>query len=86
VNKHEKGVNRKGFNKKRSNINFEIVLCNKWQIERQKWMGTMTEEEGTFSCPKCQSKLGGYKWSGEQCSCGVWLCPSINLAKSKVDL
>lgn len=38
------------------------------------WMGKEIHEchEGKLSCPKCDGKLGLYKWHGTQCSCGTW--------------
>jgi dual specificity phosphatase 12 len=43
------------------------------------------ELDGRLECPKCHSKVGGYAWQGQQCSCGKWITPSFSLAKSKVD-
>jgi hypothetical protein len=30
----------------------------------------MEEQEGKLFCHKCNTKLGAYKWYGDQCSCG----------------
>lgn len=46
------------------------------------WM----ENEGKFSCPSCDTKLGSTTWSGTQCSCGTWVVPAIQIPKSKVDV
>lgn len=43
-------------------------------------------ETGKISCYHCQSRLGHYKWSGNQCSCGTWVVPAIQIPKSKVDV
>jgi dual specificity phosphatase 12 len=51
------------------------------------WMGPITEShEGKLSCPKCNGKLGMYKWHGTQCSCGTWVVPAIMIHKSRVDV
>lgn len=49
------------------------------------WMGYVNAPEGKFDCPKCESKLGHWKWSGAQCSCGTWVTPAIQVPLSKVD-
>ena len=36
-------------------------------------------------CPKCNSKLGQWSWSGNQCSCGTWVVPSFQFTASKLD-
>jgi hypothetical protein len=41
--------------------------------------------EGRLSCYKCSNKLGHWKWSGSQCSCGTWVVPAIQIPLSKVD-
>ena len=42
-------------------------------------------DEGDLGCPKCKVRLGGYSWYGMQCACGAWVCPAIQVVKSKVD-
>lgn len=42
--------------------------------------------EGKFGCPKCDTKIGTWNWSGAQCSCGTWVVPAIQVPRSKVDL
>lgn len=44
--------------------------CSSIFVERKEWMGSMSEIEGKLVCPKCLSKLGSFKWAGDQCSCG----------------
>eukprot|EP00977_Amphora_coffeiformis_P001800 scaffold353_cov185-Amphora_coffeaeformis.AAC.28 len=41
--------------------------------------------EGKISCPKCETKVGHWNWSGAQCSCGTWVCPAIQVPLSRVD-
>mmetsp|Transcript_4090 Transcript_4090/g.4737 ORF Transcript_4090/g.4737 Transcript_4090/m.4737 type:complete len:173 (-) Transcript_4090:83-601(-) len=53
-------------------------------LEAVNWM-PVSEVEGKIVCPKCSTKCGNYTWSGAQCSCGSWICPAIQIPKSKVD-
>jgi len=41
--------------------------------------------EGKITCPKCDTKVGHWNWSGAQCSCGTWVCPAIQVPLSRVD-
>jgi dual specificity phosphatase 12 len=52
------------------------------------WMGNtiMNTNEGKFACPTCRTKLGGWNWSGAQCSCGTWIVPAIQIPRSRVDV
>lgn len=52
--------------------------------EPEAWMN-LTEAEGKLLCPKCDARFGSYVWAGEQCSCGFWVVPAIQIPKSKVD-
>jgi len=47
----------------------------------------MDSVEGPLLCPgpKCGTRLGGWNWSGSQCSCGTWVTPSIFLVASRLD-
>ncbi|KAL7444285.1 hypothetical protein ACHAXM_009397 [Skeletonema potamos] len=49
------------------------------------WMHGCNEMEGKLHCPKCQTKVGHYTWTGAQCSCGTWVTPAILVPVSKVD-
>ena len=49
------------------------------------WMNGCNEMEGKLHCPKCQTKVGHYSWTGAQCSCGTWVTPAIMVPVSKVD-
>jgi dual specificity phosphatase 12 len=49
------------------------------------WMGDISAVEGKFNCPKCHTRVGIWKWSGSQCSCGTWITPAIQIPLSKVD-
>ncbi|CAH1272576.1 DUSP12 [Branchiostoma lanceolatum] len=41
--------------------------------------------QGKLLCPKCNGRLGSFNWAGEQCSCGAWITPSIQLHKNRID-
>ena len=49
------------------------------------WMGDMSAAEGKLHCPKCDAKVGLWKWAGAQCSCGSWVTPAIQIPLGKVD-
>eukprot|EP00818_Percolomonas_sp_WS_P004140 CAMPEP_0117445796 /NCGR_PEP_ID=MMETSP0759-20121206/5988_1 /TAXON_ID=63605 /ORGANISM="Percolomonas cosmopolitus, Strain WS" /LENGTH=255 /DNA_ID=CAMNT_0005237999 /DNA_START=37 /DNA_END=801 /DNA_ORIENTATION=+ len=38
--------------------------CSSFFVSRMDWMGEMKDQEGTLFCPKCDSKIGNYKWRG----------------------
>jgi hypothetical protein len=53
------------------------------------WMaggGATGAAEGRVGCPRCGAKLGGWNWSGAQCSCGTWVVPAIQVPRSRVDV
>eukprot|EP00117_Sycon_ciliatum_P018724 scpid45071/ scgid4556/ Dual specificity protein phosphatase 12; Glucokinase-associated dual specificity phosphatase len=43
------------------------------------------EQEGKLSCPKCNSRLGTYKWSGARCGCRFWVVPFFSFPRRRVD-
>jgi DNA-directed RNA polymerase subunit RPC12/RpoP len=45
----------------------------------------LTENSGRIECPKCESKVGSWCWTGTQCSCGSWVIPAFQFTKSKID-
>ncbi|KAL7550511.1 hypothetical protein ACHAWF_013750 [Thalassiosira exigua] len=49
------------------------------------WMNGCSDVEGKLHCPKCNTKVGHYSWTGAQCSCGTWVTPAIMVPLSKVD-
>lgn len=64
----------------------DLVMCNSHFLQEPlKWMGNVDENEGKISCSKCQSRVGFWKWDGQQCSCGTWVTPAIQIAKNRVD-
>ncbi|KAF9913093.1 dual specificity phosphatase 12 [Linnemannia zychae] len=61
------------------------TVCQSYFIEPVEWIQELHGLEGKISCPKCDSKLGTFNWSGEQCSCGAWVTPAFMMHKGKVD-
>ena len=61
-------------------------LCSSYFVDPDELeVGAFTDNEGKLSCPHCQSKLGSFTWSGNQCSCGQWVVPAFSFSKRKVD-
>mmetsp|Transcript_8232 Transcript_8232/g.20248 ORF Transcript_8232/g.20248 Transcript_8232/m.20248 type:complete len:429 (+) Transcript_8232:170-1456(+) len=58
---------------------------NHFIAEPLSWMNECGGLEGKLHCPKCNTKVGHYSWTGAQCSCGTWVTPAIMLPLSKVD-
>jgi len=45
--------------------------CTVQFIEQPAWLGDLTGLVGDrMLCPKCQARVGAWKWEGLQCSCG----------------
>jgi hypothetical protein len=44
--------------------------CSSLFLDHMEWMGDCLDVQGKLECPKCKSKLGTWKWDGDQCSCG----------------
>ncbi|KAG0199027.1 dual specificity phosphatase 12 [Mortierella sp. GBA30] len=61
------------------------TVCQSYFIEPVEWIQELHGLEGKISCPKCDSKLGSFNWSGDQCSCGTWVTPAFMMHKGKVD-
>ncbi|KAI1295080.1 dual specificity phosphatase 12 [Mortierella claussenii] len=61
------------------------TVCQSYFIEPVEWIQGLGGLDGKIACPKCDSKLGTFNWSGEQCSCGAWVTPAFMLHKGKVD-
>ncbi|XP_071493736.1 dual specificity protein phosphatase 12-like [Diadema antillarum] len=61
--------------------------CTSVFIEPVSWMESflLGVNEGKISCPKCSSRLGSFNWSGQQCSCGVWMTPAFQVHLNRVD-
>jgi dual specificity phosphatase 12 len=45
------------------------------------------EVEGKLRCPgpRCGARIGTFKWTGSQCSCGTWVTPAFQIPRSKLD-
>ncbi|KAF9279812.1 dual specificity phosphatase 12 [Mortierella alpina] len=61
------------------------TVCQSYFIEPVEWIQELHGLEGKIACPKCDSKLGTFNWSGQQCSCGSWVTPAFSMHKGKVD-
>eukprot|EP00980_Cylindrotheca_fusiformis_P018585 scaffold6159_cov207-Cylindrotheca_fusiformis.AAC.3 len=74
---------RANFNARRPTVACQSLFCN------EDVLGSLSENgqdiEGKLACPKCEYKIGHWKWSGAQCSCGTWVTPAIQIPMSKVD-
>mmetsp|Transcript_28383 Transcript_28383/g.60115 ORF Transcript_28383/g.60115 Transcript_28383/m.60115 type:complete len:478 (-) Transcript_28383:141-1574(-) len=67
-------------------VNIASSSCQNHCIAQPlKWMNGCSEMEGKLHCPKCNTKVGHYSWTGAQCSCGTWVTPAIMVPLSKVD-
>mmetsp|Transcript_31553 Transcript_31553/g.51441 ORF Transcript_31553/g.51441 Transcript_31553/m.51441 type:complete len:201 (-) Transcript_31553:156-758(-) len=73
---------------KARNLDSGIRCTSYFLTERLEWMGDMADIEGKLNCPnpKCNARLGHYKWAGSQCSCGSWVAPAMQIPMSKIDL
>lgn len=51
------------------------------------WMPKVRVNDGKLMCPgkNCDVRLGTWSWAGTKCSCGVWVAPSFQIVRSKVD-
>ncbi|XP_066929895.1 dual specificity protein phosphatase 12-like [Clytia hemisphaerica] len=56
-------------------------------LEPLDWMkkAMNADIQGKINCFKCSGKLGMFNWSGRTCSCGMWITPSFQVQKSRVD-
>jgi DNA-directed RNA polymerase subunit M/transcription elongation factor TFIIS len=59
--------------------------CTSHYIEKPDWLDATKRRADTIQCPKCKYKVGHFSWIGSQCSCGEWVKPSFQIAKSRVD-
>ena len=67
-----------------SNCSSVFVSPVTWMLDETEQI--FNENSGKIHCPKCQTKIGAFAWSGERCSCGAFVCPSFQLQKGKLDL
>jgi dual specificity phosphatase 12 len=71
------------YNAKRPTVACQSIFCSDTVLE---WLSVNGQDvEGKLACPKCSYKIGHWKWSGAQCSCGTWVTPAIQIPSSKVD-
>eukprot|EP01095_Lingulamoeba_sp_RSL-Kostka_P002937 TRINITY_DN1383_c3_g3_i1.p1 TRINITY_DN1383_c3_g3~~TRINITY_DN1383_c3_g3_i1.p1 ORF type:complete len:142 (-),score=31.00 TRINITY_DN1383_c3_g3_i1:167-592(-) len=81
---HEPGVGQEAFTYKKRNKIKDVDCSSFFFKEDLEWMD-LSRQEGKIHCLKCNTRLGSWKWFGDQCSCGYWVNPSIQITKSKVD-
>ena len=87
-NTSERG--KKEFKKKNNNDRLSFQDCGSIFLEENNcaWTEAQANEmRGDLFCPntKCKAKLGTYNWTGQQCSCGHWVTPAMQLQQSKLD-
>ena len=71
------------FNAKRPTVECQSIFCSDEVLQ---WLSPQGQDiEGKLACPKCSFKVGHWRWSGAQCSCGTWITPAIQIPISKVD-
>jgi DNA-directed RNA polymerase subunit RPC12/RpoP len=80
---HQATVVRK-FSGKRQLFS-EGTDCTTYFIEKPDWLPALGRRSDSILCPKCGYKVGHFSWVGSQCSCGEWVKPSFQIAKSRVD-
>jgi dual specificity phosphatase 12 len=74
---------RANFDATRPTVACQSIFCGESVLE---WLSPNGEDvEGKLVCTKCSHKIGHWKWSGAQCSCGTWVTPAIQVPASKVD-
>eukprot|EP01061_Rhynchopus_euleeides_P045099 TRINITY_DN7985_c1_g1_i1.p1 TRINITY_DN7985_c1_g1~~TRINITY_DN7985_c1_g1_i1.p1 ORF type:complete len:401 (+),score=158.96 TRINITY_DN7985_c1_g1_i1:157-1203(+) len=82
---------KKEFKKKNGLDRISFQECGSVFLEegRVEWIEPQLggEMKGDLHCPKpgCKAKVGTYSWTGQQCSCGHWVCPALQLQQSKMD-
>lgn len=62
--------------------------CTSIFLDKPHWIDDVyAQHENKLYCfsKKCQAKIGEYNISGNKCSCGVWISPSFQIHKSKID-
>lgn len=84
---HSKSQHKFSSRKTKSGANISNSRCESlFLADGVGWMGDIaSSSEGKFTCPKCNAKLGLFRWHGNQCSCGTWVAPAIQIHSSKVD-
>eukprot|EP01064_Diplonema_japonicum_P034052 TRINITY_DN690_c1_g1_i1.p1 TRINITY_DN690_c1_g1~~TRINITY_DN690_c1_g1_i1.p1 ORF type:complete len:375 (+),score=82.09 TRINITY_DN690_c1_g1_i1:58-1125(+) len=83
-------VGKKEFKKKNGQDRLSFQDCGSIFIEENS-LDWLTEQAAVLRddirCPntKCGAKIGLYNWTGQQCSCGVWVNPALMMQQSKMD-
>ncbi|KRZ68858.1 Sodium/hydrogen exchanger 9, partial [Trichinella papuae] len=55
----------------------DFILPVKWMEEN------ILQYQGKINCPKCESKLGSFVWSGSRCGCSAWISPAFMIHRCK---
>lgn len=73
--------------KRHKNNTVRTTECSSYFLEEpvEESNERMKVENGKILCKKCNNKLGDFFPKGNQCSCGSWQVPAIQIVKSKVD-
>lgn len=83
---HQVSQHSIAYHKRDKNNATSAPVCSSYFLQEPlQWMGNVDENEGKIGCVKCHSKIGFWKWDGQQCSCGTWVTPAIQIAKNRVD-
>ncbi|RNA06253.1 Dual specificity phosphatase [Brachionus plicatilis] len=93
---HNEESNNQGFEIKQKSqfyaksnstrFNNNTICKREVYTEKLEWFENQLDEiTGKINCPKCDSKLGSFDWSGTKCACGAWITPSFHFSKSKID-
>ncbi|KRX94045.1 Dual specificity protein phosphatase 12 [Trichinella pseudospiralis] len=57
----------------------DFILPVKWMEEN------ILQYQGKINCPKCESKLGSFVWSGSRCGCSAWISPAFMIHRCKFE-
>ncbi|KAI9003104.1 putative dual specificity protein phosphatase, partial [Gaertneriomyces semiglobifer] len=84
IQDHEPGNGQTAFayRKREGLLQQQQIECANIFIEPLSWIeGKENDTSNKIVCPnpKCGAKLGGYNWSGDQCSCGAWIAPAFSI-------
>lgn len=82
---HMKGAGQEAFSWQKQSQDNSATLCTSFFLKPMKWMnlqyGVM---QGKLFCPKCNDRLGTFKWCGLRCSCGTFVAPGFQVHEKKI--
>jgi len=85
TNPHSPGEGQNSFSIHKRDKSSAVNCTAIFMKETMEWMGELGESEGKLLCTKCSGRVGSYCWYGQQCSCGHWCNPALQILKSRVD-